>query len=550
MDLAKPIPIPTSLSNDVVGFTTWLNCWVFADFSFEPSYWLLLKREGFSGDLFFDSSELEGLTGSLDREDLISLYRIHHKSEPDHYFTFSLRNDIEELILSNRIKVFKLDKDLAFRLTDPADTLYSSRQNTQLLASDPVTLKRNQLAEEFGQDIATRWLKKEGVDQKHWDRWLITREAIEVYDVGAEVVDTAVDFVVSLYQIGKIVVTIAGKTIKAVAEFYYDIATGDLEGIREDLKAAGIFISDTIDSAEKLIQLAKQGLDIFNQLQDDPQSRDLVIDYFSSLFESITYRDSRTIGIRIVAEIGIEVLIALATVGTVNVARRTGQIVARSAHAISVAKRIGPFTQHAIELMADLAKVLKKKNIKQEKLPPPENPKIPEHAKTKESGGNSKNQNIKTEKLQTNPQDIRKAAESWPPHKKERFNIADKFYKDSGYVNYDSHLRGIDFDQPVDIIKVNEGEKLYQLSYIDEDSGVPKVGSYYYNSLDVDHTKLGFDVSGRSMIELELNDSSNFLKSQAANIEDWNPGSDKVFQGGETQLFNPNANFGNVKIMD
>lgn len=34
----------------------------------------------------------------------------------------------------------------------------------------------------------------------------------------------------------------------------------------------------------------------------------------------------------------------------------------------------------------------------------------------------------------------------------------------------------------------------------------------------------------------------------AANIEDWN-GSRKVFQGGETQWFNPNASLTNIKVV-
>ena len=41
------------------------------------------------------------------------------------------------------------------------------------------------------------------------------------------------------------------------------------------------------------------------------------------------------------------------------------------------------------------------------------------------------------------------------------------------------------------------------------------------------------------MTEMTTTDKGKFLKSTAANIEDWNGGA-KVFQGGETQLYNPN----------
>ena len=132
--------------------------------------------------------------------------------------------------------------------------------------------------------------------------------------------------------------------------------------------------------------------------------------------------------------------------------------------------------------------------------------------------------------------------------KKARFDFADKFYNEAGYKDYDSHLRGIDFDKPVDIAKFSEGDKLYQYSYLDRVTGQPKVGSYYYGAKNVNVNKLGFDVDGRKMIEVKLGKSDSFLKSSAADIEDWN-GSNKIFPGGETQLFNPNASYSSVEVI-
>ncbi|MGH1470061.1 MAG: hypothetical protein ACRBCS_02630 [Cellvibrionaceae bacterium] len=132
------------------------------------------------------------------------------------------------------------------------------------------------------------------------------------------------------------------------------MATGDIQAIKEDLEAFGIWVGDTIQSAEDLIALAKKDLAFFNQINDDPESRDLVIDYFSSLYERIPYRDSRTIGIRIVAEIGIEVLLALATVGAANVARRVGQVGIKASRVGRAANRIGPFTKEAINHFKEL----------------------------------------------------------------------------------------------------------------------------------------------------------------------------------------------------
>jgi len=126
--------------------------------------------------------------------------------------------------------------------------------------------------------------------------------------------------------------------------------------------------------------------------------------------------------------------------------------------------------------------------------------------------------------------------------------MADNFYKEAGHKDFDSHLRGIDFNKPVDTVNFSQGDKLYQYSYLDRMTGQPKVGSYYYGSKNVDASKLGFDVDGRKMIEVKLDEPSSFLKSSAANIEDWN-GSDKVFLGGDTQLFSPNASYSSVKVI-
>lgn len=152
------------------------------------------------------------------------------------------------------------------------------------------------------------------------------------------------------------------------------------------------------------------------------------------------------------------------------------------------------------------------------------------------------------EPIKTNPKNIRAASKTWPPDKKERFDTADKYYDEAGYEDYDSHLRAIDYDKPVEIVEISEGEKLYQYSYPDRVTGEPKIGSYYYGNKSVDPNKLGFDIKGRKMIEVETENKGSFLQSSAADIEDWN-GSGKIFEGGETQLFNPNMGSTNIKVI-
>lgn len=45
-----------------------------------------------------------------------------------------------------------------------------------------------------------------------------------------------------------------------------------------------------------------------------------------------------------------------------------------------------------------------------------------------------------------------------------------------------------------------------------------------------------------------LEESTN-LKSKAANIEDW-AGSEKIFEGGEAQMFNPNSSLSTLRLFN
>ncbi len=362
----------------LIGFEINSVYWIFAADEFKPSYWLILKREGFSGDVLQASDELDDVTWELDEQQLLDIYRLETYEIPWYFFTDGLRTDLETVILSGRIQVFKVDEQTAQRLADRYDPIYSNPTIHDATGHSVVDM-RNRLAEELGKDIVTRWIGKDKSDQLHWDRWGLWRETVEVYDVGAEVVDTVVDLVVGLWDIVKFVVTIVGDTIElaidvagAAAAFQRKLLTGDIDAIKQDLENMGIAVGNALDSAEALIAKAREGLMVFNRLKDDPSTRQLIIDYFDSLYQTIEYRASRTIGVRIVSEVGIEVLLAMATGGAGNVARRAGQAGAKSskvAKAASATKRIGPFTTKAVDDMVDLAKALDKPAVKTEKSP-------------------------------------------------------------------------------------------------------------------------------------------------------------------------------------
>jgi|GEM_PF-1923359 len=378
------IALPTHLSAQLVGYVVGGHCWLFANERYQPSYWMMLKREGFSSNLLQQASnELESLTDRFDWDELSVIYQLYHHAKPTNWVTYTLRNDVERLILSGRIKVFQLARQQQARLANADDPLFSGPGDTGA-TSNSLVAKRNILANELGRIIVERWVGKDESDRLHWDRWLLWRKVVETYDVGAEVVDTAVDLVVGLWDIGRFLVTITGDIIEfdlkvlATAKKAFE---QDNEGVIADIQALGIAIDKKLASAEALIRQAKRGLEIFNQLNNDPLTRQLMIDFFDSYYQSIHYRKRRTLGVRVVSEIGIEVLLAIASGGSGNVARRSAQAGAHAGQVGRAGKHIGPFSAKAIDDMADMARALDKSAIKIEPPPKPIRVEVPESAK-------------------------------------------------------------------------------------------------------------------------------------------------------------------------
>ena len=132
-----------------------------------------------------------------------------------------------------------------------------------------------------------------------------------------------------------------------------------------------------------------------------------------------------------------------------------------------------------------------------------------------------------------------------------RKEIAFNFYKSQGFdeVDIPSHLNGIDFTQPVDVVTINRGKTLFQY----QTRGAPQ-GNYYTLSEDTLPTHLGISPNGFNrelqMVEPKIRNKYittqkvSVLKSKAAKIVDfWSvEGESYVTEGGGRQLFSANKN--------
>ncbi|WGO98876.1 hypothetical protein QFX18_02225 [Saccharophagus degradans] len=476
MMVSHPLPIPLPFTSELYGVRLFNGCWLFAKQTFQPSYWMMLKREGFSGDLVGNSSELSLVLGMLGAEHLRAIYTLYHGSPPTHFFDFSLRGDIEHLILSGRIKAFYLSEDKTERLGNPQDVLYANPDSIDLNCESPVVAQRYRLAEELATDIMARWTQKDAEDLAHWDRFVLWRKGYEAYDITAEAFDTVYDFIVGLKDIAVFVVEISYEAAKtqlkvnrALLEMTYKGATGDIDGLRADLAKVGVMVDEKIDSAQKLIAQAEQGKKIFDALVNDPLTRNLIFDFLDSLYQSISYRESRTFKARIVFEIGIEVLLALATAGIGNVARRTAQTARATTNAIKATKtaqRIGPFTKHALDLMADLAKVMNKP-IHVEEIPPVKGLELPDFGKLSKSelgGVGDSKATVKVPEDKPSTSSVREGE-----------GIPDKF----GEIYAKAPAAKIEIDEVADDISEMFGGQVAKAPIKSQDRAIQKIMNHY-----------------------------------------------------------------------
>ena len=359
------ILLPAQVRQDLIAFQNFSKCYVFARPSYQASFWLVTKREGMQGDFIGESSELRSLKAELGTDALRKIVQFIEQGALGSDLTARQVSDqFSKLALNHRIKIYKLDRNLRSRLENISDNLYATRATHLYSPLLPVIRKKHELASELGGELLKRWRAKATSDREHFQLNYFYREYIELLDSGETLVDTVSDFLKGLVDLGvfvfeltydaaKVVIKYTGKALAMQAK----ALTGDIEGLKEDLAAIGVFLDDRIKDVRALMHKLEEGRLLLEFLLSDREIRMLLMDYLSGLYQSVSYRASRNIEFRVVCEIGLEVLLAIATGGIGTAARvaKAGQVVAKAGKVT----RIGPFTGKAIDLLSDIARHLK-----------------------------------------------------------------------------------------------------------------------------------------------------------------------------------------------
>lgn len=385
-DPSRLVNIPLQHQDQLIALRGYDSCWLFARQNYTPSIWLLLKREGFSGDLVSTSEELSDFKAEMGVPAMNRVLNFYHNTEGKNRSWWRIRDEFEDLILSQNLQVYRVEQEIEFRLINVADRLYATDDTRDIVSHDVVAKQRHQLTLELGDQIRYRWREKIAADNAHFSLSTLNREWLELQQASAVVTDAAWGALTGLWDAAVFVVEFvqdaAGKAIvgvttalKGIGEFHKKMGSLVLEALQGNdqallskIESLGIQIHHTATNmaqaaqkiASAVVAKLKEGERLLKLLFNDSESRELIFDYIDSIRQSIKYTDSRLMGLKVVStlvfEIGIDVLIGLATCGAGVVAKRVGQVASKAS---SVAKmRYGPFSAKAMDMLSDLARMM------------------------------------------------------------------------------------------------------------------------------------------------------------------------------------------------
>lgn len=458
---SRLLPIPFELQDQLMGIAGFSSCWVFAQPTYQPSVWMVLKREGFSGDWLFTSDELWQFKNDVGLGGIAAVLSFLRARPITARNPFALWAAFEEAVLTQGVQVYQFQDSDLYRLADPHDRYYSHQHAYQSLSSSPEDVSRHKLASILGQEILARWREKTTADQAHFSLPWYEREFIELSDIGSAVVDPAWNALVGLkdtvvfvcqfaYDAASNAIISATVSMKQAAKFQIALTTSIIEALQGDSLALKKQLSDLgisiqafghsqLQNAQNLQRVAqnisdqimqhlKEGMRLLNLILADARTRNMLRDYIDSLFESKSYRDSRVAGVKAVStavfEFGPDIAIGMATGGAGALAARAAKTASRTDKISKI--RYGPFSPQGMDALADLAKVIDGEQSIGKALPPQKGVDVPDYAATKP-------------KPETKPAPARKPIPIMKRHDVPCFKAGDKI-PTSKYPEYDRQL--------------------------------------------------------------------------------------------------------------
>ncbi len=342
------------------------DLWLFASEHYDASPWLVLRRRSPS---MLDEQVVDSIPGDVRRELLGRLGGVEAADIPR--FNYFVGRDLRRLIRSGEIKGYHLSHDESHRLFDEEDALVywpGDLSHPPASAGSGALLRhsRLELAEELGHSLLVRWQQADIGNRILWNEPAYQRALIRVGAAMTAIGEGALGVwqsLVALAKLGVAVVRVAGDSIRFTLRMAGNVASGDIQAAAAELRAIGIQVADTVQSIR---ELAERGVAFLNQLMDDAKARLMLRNYLIGMYHSVSDIDRLSRAVRFSVEIGLEVLIAIATAGA-------GAALAAS----SAVRRIGPFTVEAVNRIANMARAVRTHRNESQRLTRPDQPNEP-----------------------------------------------------------------------------------------------------------------------------------------------------------------------------
>ncbi len=346
MDFVQ-IPVFGQSVRPGLGFRFRGNYWAFFERRTKLSPWLALHRESIN-DTLLDELLFHGFPKSrtgqtvdckvLTHFGLIygPLYRdgwLVDRTERQRTAVFTGDLQVVKLPISDRPET---------NLLDPNSIYWVSEEKLLNHPAGSAEHERGQALVEMASILLARWREHDRLNLEFKAQSRVRELLEEGKAIGHGVGSAAVDFVQGLWDLIKVTVEFTATAVKASCRGLKKIVQSNFAEIRQMLLAAGM---QAYQSAQEMIAAVQEGLRLFNLVCQDRLLRAGIFEFLDGYSESVPHLRRLHNMAGAVFVIGIEVLLALATMG--------GSVVAAAGR---MGVRVGPFTMKSIRHLAQFAK--------------------------------------------------------------------------------------------------------------------------------------------------------------------------------------------------
>ena len=253
-----------------------------------------------------------------------------------------MQQKLVQLLLNKHIKVYKLSAiHYSKILMEQNNVLITNARTIDRVthrSAENLLDKQLKLNLELCLILSARWKEKIRMDDQFWALAWYSRLTV----VSGGALNTIVDSIVGLVKLGAVVIEGIYDASLYQLKIIGQLSQGEFAQVQRELTKLGVDAASDIDALQQHI---KDGYEIIEPLLEDDKSRKILMDFLSGYVDSVPYVEKGAFAV----SIPLEVLIALASMGAGTVVTASGSI-----------RRLGQFSGHALELILDLSRTIKR----------------------------------------------------------------------------------------------------------------------------------------------------------------------------------------------